>query len=171
MRVFMRAQRSVAHRVQRRRDAAQELDIHLMQTCSLEARVYRLSEFIVNAWCLDLLELFLRQVESFLSVVDRERFGRRGFVAEKGLKKIWIEDEVELAVQHGQRRDWVLRIRIAGDVVSAWKPVIEKVGDELNDSAVICLVTNDADNMTYPWNCRFDCWRFTWVETWGQQVI
>ena len=126
MRVFMNAQCSIAHRIQRRRDAAQELDIHLMQTCSLEARVYRLSEFIVNAWCLDLLELFLLQVECFLSVVDRERFGRRGFVAEEGLKKIWIEDEVELAIQHGQRRDWVLRVRITEDLVSVCKSEIER---------------------------------------------
>jgi len=94
----MRAQRSIAHRVQRRRDTPQEPDIHLMQARSLEARVYRIGEFIVNSRCLDFLELFLRQVEGFLSVVDRERFGRRGFVTEEGLKKIWIENEVELAI-------------------------------------------------------------------------
>lgn len=112
----MRVHRSIAHRIQLRRDTAQEMHVHLVQTRSLEAGVYRVGEFIVNARYLDFPKLFVRQIKCLLCVVDCEGLERRGLVAKEGLEEVRIEDSVELAIEHGQCRDLMLGVGITGAV-------------------------------------------------------
>lgn len=112
----IRAHRPIAHRIQLSRDAAQELNVHLVQTRSLEARVDSVGELIVDTWDLDFSKGLAGQVKGLLGVVDGKGFEGGGFVAEERLEEIGVEDDVELAIEHGQRRELEIGVHIAGYV-------------------------------------------------------
>jgi hypothetical protein len=77
------------------------------------------------------------------------------------LEERGVEGGVDFAVEHGQRCDLDVRVLIAAIDVLEIK--VEEGRDGLDYSAVICLVTNYPDDVSYPGNRRFQDWRFTWV--------
>lgn len=89
------------------------MHIHVMQMPDLKARMDRLGEFIVNAGYFDLRKGFLLQRECLLRVVEHKGLEGRGFVAEEGLEEGGIEGGVDFAVEHGQCRDFDVRVLIA----------------------------------------------------------
>lgn len=147
--------------VQLRSDATQEMHIHLMQMPNLEARMNRLCKFIVNSRYFNFRKSLVLQRECLFRVVKDKGLEGRGFVAEEGLEERGIEGGVDFAVEHGQRCDLDVRVLIAAIDVLEIK--VEEGRDGLDYSAVICLVTNYPDDVSYPGNRRFHDWRFTWV--------
>lgn len=141
------------------------MHIHLLQMPNLKACMDRLGEFIVNARYFDFRKRLLFQRKGLFRVVEDERLEGRGLVAEEGLEEGGIEGGVDFAVEHGEGRDLDVRVLIAAIYVLVIEEEIwKREGDGLDDSGVICLVTNYPDDVSYPRNRRFHDGRFAWVD-------